>query len=107
MGLFPSWGFSPVHVFDGAGFEESLAAKFFGNILVNANRKAGANFVLVNFDGRSTAFVVDVANDSGKLTLPVNDAHWFEDGANLLLSGDEEEGRNLIQVGFEVCKVLS
>ncbi len=27
------WGFFPVHVFDGAGFKGSLAAKFFGNIL--------------------------------------------------------------------------
>jgi hypothetical protein len=27
------WGFFPVHVFDGAGFEGSLGAKFFGNIL--------------------------------------------------------------------------
>jgi hypothetical protein len=90
MGLFP------VHVFDGTSFEGSLGAKFFGNILVSANCKAGANFVLVNFDGRSTAFVVDVANDGGKLTFPVNDAHWFEDGANFLVSGDEEEGQNLI-----------
>ncbi len=63
------------------------------------------------FSGSMTLMVLASRGVSGQnssgISFPVDDAHWFEDGANLLFSGDEEEGRNLIRVGFEVRKVLS
>jgi hypothetical protein len=71
------------------------------------DRCARSDVVVVNFDNRrSTSVVEHIPHDPFELVVGIVDnGRWFVDNFNLFISGDEEEGGNLVRIRLDVFEV--